>query len=147
MPRTVKTDASHLGAESAPERDDPADMRAATPVDAPMATVMPLGHMATLRPTGALGTREQIQQELDSIAAACRMFYMKQPDQVMREISAYSARLTELAVLLHREEAYDRQYTRVRTQQVERWLVDLDRQFKIASRMVEVARQDLELLR
>lgn len=100
--------------------------------------------MAPLR-SGALGTREDIQDELDGMAAAVSTFPRKQPDQVMRECAAYSARLTELCVLLHRVEAADRQYTRVRTQQVERWLAELDRQFKIASRLVEVMRQDLEL--
>ena len=65
----------------------------------------------------------------------------------MREVAAYSARLTELAVLLHRVEGTDRQYTRIRTQQVERFLAELDRQYKIASRLVEIMRQDLELSR
>lgn len=100
---------------------------------------------ATLR-TG-LGTRQEIELELDGIAMAMRAFALKQPDQVMREVAAYSARLTELTVLLHRVESTDRQYTRVRTQQVEKFLAELDRQFKISSRLVEVMRQDLELMR
>jgi hypothetical protein len=100
--------------------------------------------MAPLR-NGHLGTREDIQRELDGMAMAVATFPMKQPDQIMRECAAYSARLTELCVLLHRVESTDRQYTRVRTQQVERWLTELDRQFKIASRLVEIMRQDLEL--
>jgi formate-dependent nitrite reductase cytochrome c552 subunit len=102
--------------------------------------------MADLRDAGYLGTREEIQAELDDIAAACRQFHVQQPDQVMKQVAAYGARLTELTVLLHRVEALDRQYTRVRTQQVEKWLAELDRQFKVASRLVEVQRQDLALL-
>jgi hypothetical protein len=94
-----------------------------------------------------LGSRQDIETELDVIAVAIRTFYVKQPDQVMREIAAYTGRLTELCVLLHRVESKDRQYTRIRTQQVERFLTELDRQFKIASRMVEVMRQDLELMK
>ena len=94
-----------------------------------------------------LGTRQEIETELDVIAVAMRSFHIKQPDQVMREIAAYTARLTELCVLLHRVESKDRQYTRIRTQQVERFIAELDRQFKIASRMVEVMRQDLEMSR
>ena len=65
----------------------------------------------------------------------------------MRECSGYSARLTELAVLLHRVEAGNRQYTRIRTQQVERFLAEIDRQWKTASRLVEVMRQDVDLSR
>ena len=103
--------------------------------------------LAPLRPAGALGDRLEIQEELDGIAVSVRAFHLKQPDQVMRECAAYSARLTELCVLLHRVESLERQYTRVRTAQVERWLSELDRQFKIASRLIEVNRQDLELLK
>lgn len=101
--------------------------------------------MAPLRHT--LGTRPEIEAELDGIAVAVRTFDRKQPDQVMRETAAYSARLTELCVQLHRVESRDRNYVRIRTQQVERWLTELDRQFKIASRLVEVMRQDLELMK
>jgi hypothetical protein len=100
-----------------------------------------------LGPPGELGTRELIEKELDLIAAAIRSFYRKQPDQVMRECSGYSARLTELAVLLHRVEAGNRQYTRIRTQQVERFIAEIDRQWKTASRLVEVMRQDVDLSR
>lgn len=107
--------------------------------------LMPM--MAQLAPGGYLGSRRDIEAELDGIALAIRTFAMKQADQVMRECSAYSARLTELCVLLHRVEAADRQYTRIRTQQVERFLLELDRQFKVASRLIEVQRQDLELMK
>lgn len=100
--------------------------------------------MANLR--GGLGTRAEVQQELDGIAASVRGFFSKQPDQVMKECSAYTARLTELCVLLARFEGTDRQYHRLRTQQVERWIAELDRQFKAASRQVEVSRQDLAMI-
>lgn len=100
-----------------------------------------------LAPAGHLGTRVEIEEELDVIALALRRFHRQQPDQRMREIAAFSARLTELCVLLHRVESQDRQYTRVRTQQVERFLAELDRQWKIASRLIEVQRQDIELMR
>lgn len=103
--------------------------------------------MAALSPSGYLGTRAEIERELDGMSFAVRTFALKQPDQVMRECAAYSARLTELAVLLHRVESLDRQYTRIRTQQVERWLTELERQFRVASRLVEVARHDIELMR
>lgn len=111
------------------------------------APVMIVDPISMLGRPNYLGTRQEIQTELDVIAVAIRAFHMKQPDQAMREIAAFSARLTELAVLLHRVESSDRQYTRIRTQQVERFLAELERQYKIASRLVEVMRQDLELLR
>lgn len=99
-----------------------------------------------LRPSGYLGTREEIQGELDYIASAARTFHELQPDQVLRMVSAFSARLTELKVLLVRNELLDRQYIKVRTMQVEVWIQELDRQWKTASRIVEIQRQDLALM-
>ncbi len=115
----------------------------------PAATVTPLAgayQMAPLNRAGYLGSREDIQNELDAIAFAVRAFPLKQPDQILRECSAYSARLTERTVLLHRSEDYDRQYTRVRTMQVQKWVEELERQWKTASRLIEVQRQDIALM-
>lgn len=127
----------------------PRDVPAVQPQDAQVIPItgaaMPASGMAILN--SGLGTRQDIERELDGIALAIRSFALKQPDQIMRETAAYSARLTEMCVLLHRVEGLDRQYLRVRTQQVEKYLAELDRQFKIASRLVEVMRQDLELMR
>lgn len=103
--------------------------------------------LSALGPAGHLGDRDEIEKELDLIASVIRTFHRKNPDQVLRECSGYSARLTEMAVLLHRVEGASRQYTRIRTQQVERFLAELDRQWKTASRLIEVQRQDMELLK
>ncbi len=100
--------------------------------------------LARLR--NGLGTRDEIQGELDDIAAAMRGFYMKAPDQVLRECGAYSARLSELYVLLHRAEGIDRQYTRLRTQQVQIFREEIGEQWKTASRLIEVQRMELVLL-
>ena len=112
----------------------------------PQSQVVLVDPVSMLGPGGKLGSRADIEAELDVMALAMRAFHRKQPDEAMREISAYSARLTELAILLHRCEALDRQYTRIRTQQVERLIAEADRQFKLASRLVEVSRQDIALL-
>lgn len=100
-----------------------------------------------LGPAGYLGSRAEIEAELDLVAAAIRAFYGKQPDQIMRECAGFSARLTELAVLLHRREGYDRNYARIRTQQVQRFLDELEHQFRTASRLVEMLRLDVEIMR
>ena len=102
---------------------------------------------AYLAAAGVLGPRAQIEGELDGILLMIRDFYTMEPDQVMQHIAAMSARLTELEVLLHRVESRDRAYKQIRTMQVQKILDELDRQWKIASRLVEVRRQDLEQLR
>ena len=94
-----------------------------------------------------LGTREEVEAELDLMFDQIRKFYMQEPDQVMRVISALSARASELWVNLHRVEGRDRSYKQIRTLQVTPLIEELDRQFKLASRIVEVRRQDLDLLK
>lgn len=94
-----------------------------------------------------LGTKEQIERELDGISTAIRSFHAKMPEQVFEECSAYSARLSELYVLLHRMESspFAKEFYRVRTQQVEIYRTELEFQFKLASRKVEVARHEIVL--
>lgn len=104
-----------------------------------------LSPVGALGPAGHIGEPAEVEKELDLIAAAIRAFYFKQPDQVMRESSAYSARLTEMLVLIHRKEAGSRLWLKLRTQQVDRYLSELDRQWKTASRLIEVQRQDIQL--
>jgi hypothetical protein len=102
---------------------------------------------AALAAAGVLGSRDQIEGELDGILVVIRDFWTMEPDQVMAHCASLTARLTELEVLLHRVEARDRQFKQIRTMQVQKILDEVDRQFKIASRLVEVRRQDIESLR
>lgn len=95
---------------------------------------------------GILVSREAVEEEIDLMLRTVRTFWELEPDEVMRTIAALSARATELSVHLHRLEGR-REWKQIRTMQVERLLVELDRQFKIASRMLEVRRQDLEMTR
>ena len=103
--------------------------------------------VAALAAAGVLGSREQIEGELDGILVVIRDFWTMEPDQVMAHCAALTARLTELEVLLHRVESRDRAYKQIRTMQVQKITDELDRQFRIASRLVEVRRQDIESLR
>lgn len=96
---------------------------------------------------GQLGTRVQIEAEIDAMLMSVAEFWRMEPDEVMRLISGFSARCTTLEIHLHRVEGRDRQYTRIRTMQVVKLLAELDRQFKTHSRTVELRRQDLEVLR
>lgn len=112
------------------------------------------GHVADVIPIAVarlarrqLGTPTSVQAEVDEINDAIRDFWQQEPDEVMRACSAYSSRLTELYVQLHRVEGRDRTWRQVRTQQVVPTLEELDRQFKVHSRMVEMRKQDLEQMR
>lgn len=95
-----------------------------------------------------LGSRADVEAELDGIGQALRRFSTLPADEVMEECSAYSARLTELYVLLHRVESTGTGagYSRVRTQQVDIYRSEIEFQFKIASRKVEIMRQDIALV-
>lgn len=95
---------------------------------------------------GALVSKQHVEDEIDLMLRTVRGFWDMEPDQVMRMASATSARCTELAVHLHRLEGR-REWKQVRTMQVDKLLTELDRQFKIASRLLEVRRQDIETSR
>lgn len=94
----------------------------------------------------ALVSREVVEAEIDLMLRTLRGFWEMEPDQVFRMSSAMSARCTELAIHLHRLEG-KREWRQVRTQQVEKILAELDRQFRLSSRGLEMRRQDLEELR
>lgn len=96
--------------------------------------------------TGTLVSKQHVEDEIDLMLRTVRGFWELEPDAVAKLIQAMSARCTELCVHLHRLEGR-REWKQVRTQQVERLLAELDRQWKLASRLIEVRRQDLELLR
>lgn len=95
---------------------------------------------------GELVSKAAVEDELDLMLRTIREFWAMEPDQVMQTVSALSARATELGVHLHRLEGR-REWKQVRTMQVERIIAELDRQFKLSSRLVEVRRQDMELQR
>ena len=95
----------------------------------------------------SLGSREQVEAEIDAMCVVVRDFYRMEPDEVMRMISGFSARCTELEIQLYRSEGNYREFSKIRTMQVAKLLAELDRQFKTHSRTVELRRQDLEVLR
>jgi hypothetical protein len=95
----------------------------------------------------SLGTKGQILLELAGIKAAIRTWYQKQPDEVVREASAYSARLTEMWTELRLIEPFDRSYLQVRTMQVQPVLDEIDRQMKFATSRIALMRQDIDMLR
>lgn len=96
---------------------------------------------------GELGSRVAVEREIDTMLATTRGLWEMEPDEAMRLISAMSARCTELYVHLHRVEGRFREWKQVRTMQVDRLLQELERQFRIASRIVEVRRHDLEMMK
>jgi hypothetical protein len=92
----------------------------------------------------SLGSRQEVEREIDEMLTVVRNFWRLEPDMVMKQVAAYSARCTELFVHLQRIEGKDRTYSKIRTMQVNPLLDELDRQFRLASRLVEVRRQDLD---
>ena len=92
--------------------------------------------------SGALISRAVVEAEIDLMLRTVRTFWEMEPDQVMRMSSAITARCTELLVQLHRAEG-GREWSRVRTMQVTPLLAEMDRQWKTASRLLEVRKQDM----
>jgi hypothetical protein len=99
---------------------------------------------------GELIDKQHVEEEIDLILRTLREMWNMEPDQVMRMSSALSSRATELAVHLHRAENAKGpgrlQWKQIRTLQIGPVIAELDRQFRVASRIVELRRQDLASL-
>lgn len=102
---------------------------------------LPITHLAT-----SVGRPSELLLELAGIKAAIRTWCDKQPDEVIREASAYSARLTEVWTELRLMEQHSREYLQLRTMQVTPVLEEVDRQFKFATSRIAMMRQDIDLL-
>lgn len=107
-------------------------------------------HMAAGYPlsqvTTSVGAKAEVLLELAGIKAAIRTWFEKQPDEVLREAAAYSARLTELWTELKLLETIDRTYLQIRTMQVQPVLDEIDRQFKMNQSRIAMLRQDLDMV-
>ncbi len=95
---------------------------------------------------GALVSRKVVEDEIDLMLDTLRSFWQREPDERMQMMNAMTARCTQLCIHLHRLEGL-REWRQVRTQQVERVLAECERQFRSASREIELRRQDIELQR
>lgn len=95
---------------------------------------------------GALGSRAKVESEIDLMLDTLRSFWRREPDERLQLLSAMTSRSTQLAIHLHRLEGI-REWRMIRTQQIERLLAECDRQWKTASREIEVRRLDQELMK
>lgn len=117
---------------------------------APLGSSTPIANYTSGQPVAAAGavpTRADVLTELYFIKVSIRTWFDKQPDQVLREASAYSARLTELWTELRLLEGNDRRYTQLRTMQVTPILEEIDRQVGFQRSRIAMMRQDLDMTR
>lgn len=146
MPQAVMQGTEEQGYVDSDAPVDPALLQALADDLAPtgMQPLVQVNVDATLTP---LSTRVGVLLELQGIKAALKTWFDKQPDQVIREASAYSARLTELWTELRLLEVHDRAYTQLRTMQVQPVLDEVDRQYRFQVSRIAMMRQDIDLSR
>ena len=70
-----------------------------------------------------------------------------QPDQIMNVCMAFMGRCTEIWLQLVRVEAQDRKAKSFRTMQLQKVMDLIEFEFRGSSRLIEVARQEVELSR
>lgn len=90
-----------------------------------------------------VGWLDRLRMEFDGYYARLRQFESLEPDQVMLEVSAVAARLTEVRAQLLRD--HGQRATRLRLDEVDPLLEQLDFQFKIHSRLQSVRDLDFRL--
>lgn len=96
--------------------------------------------------SGRLPSREEIIAELRTIHRAMRVWFSREPDAVLREASAYSARLAELRLDIRLAGTVDRAYKGLFTPTNDLHS-EVEQQARWASRQIEVRRQDMDLSR
>lgn len=92
-----------------------------------------------------IGKIADAREELDEILAGAKQFAVQEPDEVMRSCSAWSARLIEMKIVIGRVEDRLPVWRRFRTKELDEAISMLQEQYKIASRLIEVRRQDWEM--
>lgn len=91
------------------------------------------------------GWINEIQDELDDYFREMKEFSGAEPDQVFLKLAAWSARASEIRSALVRQE--NRRAQAFRTREIDPFLDELDRQFRIHSRVVTIRQQDWEMTR
>lgn len=88
-----------------------------------------------------------LYEEVEAMVHTIQDVVHEQPDVVMTTCMALMARCTEIWIQLLRVEASERRAKAFRTMQLQKIMDLIDFEFKGASRLIEVARQEVELSR
>lgn len=86
-----------------------------------------------------------VRQEVEDLFNDMRTFHVREPDEVMRTVSGWSARFTELKVRIRRVEDVHREWRVFREREVEPILEELQQQYVIASRLLSVRELDYRM--
>ena len=113
----------------------------------PILQMKPTTPAAPEKLIASLPNTPNIQEELDGMVAAIGELDPSQPDMVISTCMALMARCTEIYLNLVRIETQYGKARFIRTMQLQKVMDLLDFQFKGASRLVEVARQELDTTR
>lgn len=90
---------------------------------------------------------KSLYEEVEDMVRVIRDVAEESPDLVMRTCMAYMARCTEIWIQLLRVETNERRAKSFRTMQLQKVMELIEFEFKGASRLIEVARQEVELSR
>jgi hypothetical protein len=95
----------------------------------------------------ALTAESSLEDELDAMVAAVKEIDPSAPDLIMTVCMALMARATEIHLQLVRLESRDRRARIFRADQLQPVMDLLNFEYKAASRLIEVRRQEVELSR
>jgi hypothetical protein len=88
-----------------------------------------------------------LEEEIDAMLQSITQFDASAPDEILAACMAYMGRCTELFVQLVRIEGVHRRAKAFRTMQLQKVMDLIDFEFKGASRLIEVRRQELDTSR
>jgi len=85
------------------------------------------------------------RREIDNFYVAMKQFPSNDGETILMSLSAFSARANEIRLALVRTET--RQYTAFRTKEIDPFIEEVDRQFKVWSRFQSVRQMEWEVSR
>ncbi len=103
--------------------------------------------LGPVTPQAFQGTGLDWSHEIEAMVVTLQSIDYDQPDRVMTACMAFMARCTEMWIQLLRIEAVERRAKSFRTMQLQKVMDLIEFEFKGASRLIEVRRQDVELSR
>lgn len=97
------------------------------------------------KPVSDLPFGASVEEEIDAMITSIKQFDGSAPDILMSTCMAYQARCTELYIQLVRIEPMERKAKVFRVTQLQKVMDLIEFEFKGASRLIEVRRQEMEL--
>lgn len=90
---------------------------------------------------------DKTRDEIDSYYSMIEQFPKKEPGMILQDLAVISGRVSEIRTKITRIESSNRKLQQLRTKEIDPLLEEVDRQYKIWSRIISVRQQEFDMAR